>query len=620
MHVKTVIARPIIAALSAAMLVVAGAPMVPPTVQPGPVKVHASETSHSVDGVHDYAIRTSTTHVGIHWRGHPDARVTASLSRDGKLFSEPVLVEADESDEGDRETYGDLIGVEGISVVRVRADRLLDRVTVLALDASGPDPLPLGLGAEAVGGTPIPGVISRHAWGADETLRFDPAGDEFWPRENFPLQKLVVHHTAGRNNDPNPAATVRAIYYYHAVTRRWFDIGYAYLIDEAGRIYEGRYARDFWYGAAPSSDDAAGVPVVEGHAKFHNQGTMGIAVMGTWSTQAPTPAARASLVKLLAWAAAKYHIDPKGAGTYVNPQTGVSRDTNNIGGHRDYQNTTCPGSALYALLPQIRSEVAAQMNTWPAEMYNPARRLILSAGTYVGRTLSAAGWIVGSKQFTIASGSSAFVDQKATVPNQSGVWYHVTTGVYAGYWLAASSGMTLGPAPPTPSVEVYETARPLTVPAGTYVGRRFDSFGGVTSSKAVTLAGGSMTWTSQKGTIPNQGGSWYYITSGVWRGYWIPAVAGMTLGGPAPPLPDPIATYDPPRSLVLAPGTYVGKRFSNYGVPAGSYSYTLTSTSSAPTSRYSTLPGQSGRWYYIVDGIWDTYWIRESSGTSLAPQ
>jgi hypothetical protein len=191
--------------------------------------------------------------------------------------------------------------------------------------------------------------------------------------------------------------------------------------------------------------------------------------------------------------------------------------------------------------------------------------------------------------------------------------------VWAGYWLAASSGITLGPPAAPTYLETYETARPLSVPAGTLVGRRFNTFGGVTASKAFTLAAGSMTWTTQKGTIPNQGGSWYYITSGVWRGYWIPAVAGMTLGAPAPPPPTPIAIYDPPRTLVLAPGTYVGKRFSNYGVPAGSYSYTLTKTSSAPTSRYSTLPGQTGRWYYIVDGVWDTFWIRESSGTILSP-
>jgi hypothetical protein len=84
-------------------------------------------------------------------------------------------------------------------------------------------------------------------------------------------------------------------------------------------------------------------------------------------------------------------------------------------------------------------------------------------------------------------------------------------------------------------------------------------------------------------------------------------------------LPEPIAIYDPPRTLWFAPGTYTGRLFSAYGVPAGSHTHTLTKASSAPTSRYSTLPGQTGNWYYIVDGVWDTFWIKESAGTTLAP-
>lgn len=622
---KIVARRTLTASLFVAVILTTLAPLAPRP-QPGPVKVQASETTQAVDGTRDFSIQSNATHVAIHWTGHPDAAVTAAFSTDGHTFSQPAPVDVEDAGDGPddalagNETFGALMGVEGVTVVRVGTDRALRRVSVLALDAAGPEPLPIGLGARADAGTTTPPIISRSQWGADETLRFDPAGDEFWPREYFPLQKLVVHHTAGRNGDPNPAATVRAIYYYHAVSRRWFDIGYAYLIDEAGRIYEGRYARDFWNGELPTSDNLAGQTVAGGHAKYSNAGTMGIALMGTFSSQGPTPAARASLVKLLAWAAAKNGIDPKGAGTYVNPLTGLSRYTFNIGGHRDYQATTCPGSTLYAMLPQIRSEVAAQINTWPGETYNPPRRLVFAPGTYIGRTLSPAGWITASKPFTLVSGSSASTDQKVTaVPNQSGTWYHVTTGVWAGYWLAASPAITLGPAPPPTSLETYETARPLTIPAGTHVGRRFNTFGGVTASRTFTLASGSMTWTTQKGTIPSQGGSWYFITSGVWRGYWIPAMAGMTLGAPAPPLPAPIAIYDPPRSLSLAPGTYVGHRFSNYGVPAGSYSYTLTRTSSAPTSRYSKLPGQTGNWYYIVDGVWDTFWIKESSGTTLSP-
>ncbi len=135
----------------------------------------------------------------------------------------------------------------------------------------------------------IPPVIPRAGWGADETIRFDPWGEERWLSQYFPLQKLIVHHTAGANGDPNPAATVRAIYYYHAVTQDWGDIGYNYLIDAAGRIYEGRHSREYWNGASPTSDDGAGLVIAGGHALYHNAGTMGIALLGTFTSAAAHP-------------------------------------------------------------------------------------------------------------------------------------------------------------------------------------------------------------------------------------------------------------------------------------------------------------------------------------------
>ncbi len=136
----------------------------------------------------------------------------------------------------------------------------------------------------------------------------------------------------------------------------------------------------------------------------------------------------------------------------------------------------------------------------------------------------------------------------------------------------------------------------------------------MTSSKSTTLSAGSTIWTTQKSTIPNQAGNWYYVTVGALQGYWIPEAAGMTLGAPPPPLPAPIAIYNPPRQLLIAPGTYVGRRFSQYGISAGTWTATVTTASSAPTSRYSTLPGQSGKWYYIIDGEFESYWLLEQPG------
>jgi hypothetical protein len=625
MHLSPATVRPFSVALAAAILAVAIAP-VAPSVGTGPVKVRATETTRSIHGSADFAIPSDTTHVEVHWAGEPDAHLTAAFSSDGRTFSEPTAFEAEEAAEApdvepeqESETYGPLMGVDGITVVRVHADRPLARVTVLALDASAPGTQSLGLGAQALGGTPIPGVISRAAWGADESLRFDGAGDERWPREYFPLQKLVVHHTAGRNSDPDPAATVRAIYYFHAVSRRWGDIGYSYLIDEAGRVYEGRHSRDYWNSTIPSSDNLAGLAVAGGHAKYHNPGTMGIALLGTFTTQAPTAAARASLVRMLAWASAKYHLDPRATSTYVNPQTGLKRWVPNITGHRDYQSTACPGGVLYALLPTIRNDVAAAMNLWPGQVFNPPRTLTFQAGTYTGYKFNSTGGVTASKTYALVQPSVAPTNQWATVPVRGGNYYSITAGVWAGYWVQGSSRITISAAPAIPTVEEFATARPVTVPAGSRTAYKFWSSGQVRTSKLLTLAGPTVVWATKRSGIPSQLGRFYYVTLGAWEGYWLQETAGMTLGAPPPPLPEPIAIYNPPRTLKLAAGTYVGKQYSAYGILAGSYSYTLSAASTAPTSRYSTLPGQSGNWYYIVDGIFESYWIKESAGTTLAP-
>ncbi len=354
-------ARRLTASLVAALAFTTLAPMAPVEVA-GPVKVHASQLTHAVDGSHDFELPDGTTHIAIHWPGQPNARVEAAFSTDGSTFSQPAQVEIDEVGAAleNGHTYGVILPVEGARYVRVSSDRPLPQAFVLALDAAGQTTV-LGLGATTSASSQIPAVIPRSAWGADESLRFDENGHEIWTREYFPVQKLVVHHTAGRNHDPNPAATVRAIYYYHAVTQGWGDIGYHYVIDDAGRVYEGRYSRDYPSGVTPSADDEQGWGVVAGHARGFNAGSLGFSVLGTYTDIAPTAAAQQSLVRMLAWAAAKHGLDPRRASTYVNPISGATRRTQNIAGHRDYNSTACPGGVFYALLPSIRNRVAAEL-------------------------------------------------------------------------------------------------------------------------------------------------------------------------------------------------------------------------------------------------------------------
>ncbi|MEU8678676.1 N-acetylmuramoyl-L-alanine amidase [Streptomyces sp. NPDC048560] len=197
--------------------------------------------------------------------------------------------------------------------------------------------------------------VTRAGWGADESLRFKPDGSENSPQSYYPAQTLTVHHTAGVNGDPDPAATIRAYYHMHAITNDWGDIGYHFLIDEAGRIYEGRYSGTDGLPA----HDSTGKMVTAFHAAGYNSGNLGIALLGTFSDQSTAAAARESLTLLLAALSAAHDFDPQADVTFVNPVNGVTRNVPMISGHRDWLATECPGTTLYGELPALRADVAA---------------------------------------------------------------------------------------------------------------------------------------------------------------------------------------------------------------------------------------------------------------------
>ncbi len=211
--------------------------------------------------------------------------------------------------------------------------------------------------------------LSRAEWGADESLRFfseDGDGNtETWPPEFYPVQALTVHHTVTVNNDPDPAATMRAIYRFHTVDRGWGDIAYQYLIDEQGRIYEGR-----WSGSESTRCDAGGdgsdfghnsqgLLVTGGHTAYYNQGNLGIALLGDFTNVEPKAAARSALENALAELAQRHGLDPLGIVDYYNPVHDTSNTVDTISGHRDWRATACPGDTFYPLLPDVRVNVAA---------------------------------------------------------------------------------------------------------------------------------------------------------------------------------------------------------------------------------------------------------------------
>ncbi len=180
-------------------------------------------------------------------------------------------------------------------------------------------------------GVQRPAIIPRRGWGADESLMT-------WEPKYVKPVKIIIHHTA-TPNDPkqDPAATVRAVYYYHAVTRGWGDIGYNYLIDRLGNIYEGR---------------KGGEAVVGGHDYGFNEGSVGIALIGDFQAEPPTDAMMNALARLVAWVCDRYGIDPAGRSIFRD------LDLPNIAGHRETKSTTCPGDQVQGRLPALREQVA----------------------------------------------------------------------------------------------------------------------------------------------------------------------------------------------------------------------------------------------------------------------
>jgi hypothetical protein len=183
-----------------------------------------------------------------------------------------------------------------------------------------------------------PAIVSRLAWGADEAIRRAP------PQYATSLQFALVHHTAGSNSytRAQSAAMVRGIEVYHVKGNGWNDIGYNFLIDKYGQVFEGRY------GGADKN-------VIGAHAEGFNTGSVGVAVLGTYTSSAPPAAARSALANLLAWRLDVAHVDPLSSLTWASGgnarfPAGTPVFLRAISGHRDTGFTTCPGAAFYAQL------------------------------------------------------------------------------------------------------------------------------------------------------------------------------------------------------------------------------------------------------------------------------
>lgn len=276
-----------------------------------------------------------------------------------------------------------------------------------------------------------PAIVTRSQWGANESWAVDSA-------QSPKLDAMYIHHTAGTNNYSAAQAyqQIRAIYSYHARTLNWGDIGYQFLVDRYGTIYEGRR------GALTS------LPVGAQAGGF-NTNTIGISAMGNFDVAQPPAAMVEALQKVLAWQGYRHGLKANSntqltsratPGSSAKYPGGTKVTVPVILGHRDTNSTACPGRYLYPKLSSMRTNVAnriaaAEREHGPGDAVHEQMWLRSTQGVKNGTGVGAStlGWI----------GRGEIVTQIGT----SGSWSQVQTPIGEG-WLPtaqlSSSNVTLG--------------------------------------------------------------------------------------------------------------------------------------------------------------------------------
>jgi hypothetical protein len=272
-----------------------------------------------------------------------------------------------------------------------------------------------------------PTLIPRTNWRADEEIR--RAGPAFAQSLRF----AVVHHTAGSNTytAAQSPAIVRAIQLYHVQGNGWNDLGYNFLVDKYGQVFEGRY------GGVERN-------VIGAHAEGFNTGSVGVALLGTYENAQPTAKALDAITALLAWRLDVAHVDPLSRLSWISGgnsrfPSGTPVPLAAVSAHRDTGPTACPGKAFYAQLPAITRKVAA---LGLPKLYDPL--VTGSAGgllRFTARLSSARPWTVRV--------TDAFGAQVASGTGEGGNvdWtWDATFAAPTGYTYAIEAGAGVRPA------------------------------------------------------------------------------------------------------------------------------------------------------------------------------
>lgn len=304
--------------------------------------------------------------VGVTWSGSRDDVAVFVRTRTADRWSSWTELEVDSdhaadpsTDEGRRQRGGtEPLLVDPSDGVQVRVDDLpggstgAPADTTVSLVDPGRSDADAQAGASragsASGAATTPDVLTRAQWGADESIRRgNPSyGD---------VKAGFVHHTVNSNTyrPEETAGMIRAIYAYHVKSRGWDDIGYNFIVDRFGRVWEGRHG-------------GIDKPVIGAHTAGYNSQSFAMSALGSYEATSVPAAVERAYARVYAWKLGLHHVDPSGFSWLRN--NGKTLVTRSISGHRDAGSTACPGERLYARLPAIRK---ASRDRQGAMFFNP---------------------------------------------------------------------------------------------------------------------------------------------------------------------------------------------------------------------------------------------------------
>ncbi|MGW5420326.1 N-acetylmuramoyl-L-alanine amidase [Streptomyces sp. NPDC003943] len=202
---------------------------------------------------------------------------------------------------------------------------------------------------------PRPEIVSRAEWGGEEIEEKTPEPAQYLPGGR--IKAAFVHHTTSAEYDcAESASVVRSILDYHVDVEKWRDIGYNFLVDKCGTVFEGRKG-------------GIDQPVLGAHTYGWNTESTGVALIGDFTAQSAPDAALAAAARVIAYKLGQYGVDPRGrvrltaGATQKNYfgeafELGQVYEFNAVSGHRDGFATECPGNSLYPQLPGIRDRAA----------------------------------------------------------------------------------------------------------------------------------------------------------------------------------------------------------------------------------------------------------------------